>query len=98
MDDDDGDGSEGIDSDDDIRDGNVLMVDQLWLWVIDKGMSFDCSWIYQSWPNSHLQKLLLPSSLRYNLFPLIFTLRHVLSWLIQQTPYRKPSLPFMNPD
>ena len=25
-------------SDEDILDGNVLMVDQVWLWIVDKGM------------------------------------------------------------
>ena len=26
-----------LDSDDDTLDGNVLMVDQLWLWIVDQG-------------------------------------------------------------
>jgi hypothetical protein len=26
-----------LESDDDILDGNVLMVDQLWLWIVDQG-------------------------------------------------------------
>jgi hypothetical protein len=26
-----------LESDDDILDGNVLMVDQLWLWIVDNG-------------------------------------------------------------
>ena len=26
-----------LESDDDILDGNVLMVDQLWLWIVDHG-------------------------------------------------------------
>jgi hypothetical protein len=40
-----------LESDDDILDGNVLMVDQLWLWIVDSGRA-------SSHENSYVQLLI----------------------------------------